>query len=828
MKEKIVNNVIKTGIILTGLLCGIAAFTECFSISYSMPVVFFFSINILLIFVLIYETEHRLLYYGICAVGFGIVGLCTFSYIRIGLLSIVNLLLQRYYQYFGTDVLYQYEIELFGRMRIESYHTFAICALMVVFIAIMLLFTWHRVYAVPHICFLIMVIGVPAALGELPSRGIMMGLILYGLCCMMARQTSSISKLGLLYILVFGTLGYVVALHWIQPQSYEINVSLAAVRKSVRDVLYSFDFDKLLKTAEMERLEFVADLEGTWASGGDSQGKLGSVDSIQFSNEPMLRLAVEQPANLYLKGFSANEYTGSDWKLQVGEQYEQLAQELSYDADLYAYKALSMPETVLYDILGDIESRKKISIWKTRQNKTDVLFYPYASRINMDLPKWDYYLLEDKEKSEKEILKDTQGKEQEYFAGRRYDYQLYTLGSILSMQGMSVKDKISAYLDEKTLNELNLYKEYVYDTCMQVPSGLQKLFQRLIPDAPHFNGEPESFVDCMSYVAFYLQDNTTYTLNPGRRKTSDFVKEFLTVKKRGYCTSYASTAALMLRYMGIPTRYATGYFVSKSEIEAGRYNTEMKKYIVDVKDTDAHAWTEVFLDPFGFVPIDVTPGYYYSSKEEESTSAQTQTTTQLTETTTSEEASGSEKLETTVNSETTGIETTKMEETKDTEEENTIDSDGNPTADEGWGTFFGYLVAGSLLLISLLVVVWISRMRKYAGGELQESQEETAEEPDVLQQRRKAMIASGECFLLELEQIGIIYKDGWMMDSTVLLARISELYGAFVTEQETKIFLELYQKAKYSAEFDKFSEEEYEKVVNYVDKCKNSLQSAEK
>ena len=75
----------------------------------------------------------------------------------------------------------------------------------------------------------------------------------------------------------------------------------------------------------------------------------------------------------------------------------------------------------------------------------------------------------------------------------------------------------------------------------------------------------------------------------------DFVNE----TKRGYCQHYAGAMALMLRLLGIPSRVAEGF-------TSGEYSADDKEWVV--KDTNAHAWVEVWFPDFGWIPFDPTPG----------------------------------------------------------------------------------------------------------------------------------------------------------------------------------------------------------------------------
>jgi hypothetical protein len=57
--------------------------------------------------------------------------------------------------------------------------------------------------------------------------------------------------------------------------------------------------------------------------------------------------------------------------------------------------------------------------------------------------------------------------------------------------------------------------------------------------------------------------------------------------------------ALMLRYLGIPSRVAAGF-------TSGRYDQEKREWVV--VDHDAHTWVEVWFRGFGWLPFDPTPG----------------------------------------------------------------------------------------------------------------------------------------------------------------------------------------------------------------------------
>ncbi|MEX0959470.1 MAG: DUF3488 and transglutaminase-like domain-containing protein [Burkholderiales bacterium] len=87
-----------------------------------------------------------------------------------------------------------------------------------------------------------------------------------------------------------------------------------------------------------------------------------------------------------------------------------------------------------------------------------------------------------------------------------------------------------------------------------------------------------------------------YTLAPPEL-TGDPVDQFLFETRSGFCEHYASSFAVLMRAAGIPTRIVTGYL-------GGEMNP-VDDYLV-VRQAEAHAWTEVWLEGAGWVRIDPT------------------------------------------------------------------------------------------------------------------------------------------------------------------------------------------------------------------------------
>jgi transglutaminase-like putative cysteine protease len=99
-------------------------------------------------------------------------------------------------------------------------------------------------------------------------------------------------------------------------------------------------------------------------------------------------------------------------------------------------------------------------------------------------------------------------------------------------------------------------------------------------------------------VLDWFRDNgLQYTLEPGPTSV-DSVDTVLFDTKRGFCGHFASSYAMLMRAVGIPARVVTGYL-------GGEYNPGASGYWI-VRQSDAHAWTEVWLEPGGWTRIDPT------------------------------------------------------------------------------------------------------------------------------------------------------------------------------------------------------------------------------
>ena len=107
---------------------------------------------------------------------------------------------------------------------------------------------------------------------------------------------------------------------------------------------------------------------------------------------------------------------------------------------------------------------------------------------------------------------------------------------------------------------------------------------------------PDDMEFLQAVLAMFTQQPFFYTLTPPKL-SDDSVDEFLFNTKRGFCGHYASAFAALARAAGIPARVVTGY-------QGGTLNPYGDYWIL--RQSDAHAWTEVWIEGRGWVRIDPT------------------------------------------------------------------------------------------------------------------------------------------------------------------------------------------------------------------------------
>jgi len=97
----------------------------------------------------------------------------------------------------------------------------------------------------------------------------------------------------------------------------------------------------------------------------------------------------------------------------------------------------------------------------------------------------------------------------------------------------------------------------------------------------------------------YLMTNFGYTLELPRVPPPDPLADFLFARKRGHCEYFASSMAIMLRTLGIPSRVVNGFRTTEFNDLTGNYV---------IRASSAHSWVEAYFPSYGWISFDPTPG----------------------------------------------------------------------------------------------------------------------------------------------------------------------------------------------------------------------------
>lgn len=102
----------------------------------------------------------------------------------------------------------------------------------------------------------------------------------------------------------------------------------------------------------------------------------------------------------------------------------------------------------------------------------------------------------------------------------------------------------------------------------------------------------------------HLQSRYGYTLQLPSTPPADPLANFLFERKQGHCEYFASSMAILLRELGIPSRIVNGF-------RTGEFNDLTGSYIIRARD--AHSWVEAWFPGQGWVAFDPTPASLYST-----------------------------------------------------------------------------------------------------------------------------------------------------------------------------------------------------------------------
>lgn len=296
------------------------------------------------------------------------------------------------------------------------------------------------------------------------------------------------------------------------------------------------------------------------------EGQLTDLPPRPVSGEAALEVTASQQEALYLRGFVGEAYTGSAWEPLDGQTLWENASLFYHLHENGFYAPAQIGQAYLE---AGVAASDSITV-KCLGACSAYAYAPYAvqgcdfSKSSLD------------------------------------DAAIYAENNTLSVK------YVSGGVPEWYALQQEIGQEAIdtYLSCAQGYEDFVNSHYRAIPDeaAAALNhqlaatGEAMTLSEIKATIRQYLTDHLrydeeVYTLCG----EEDFLAYTLERSGSGYSVHYATAAALMLRYFGVPARYVEGYFRPEGQ--------------TTLTQLDAHAWAEYYLAGVGWIPFETTPGY---------------------------------------------------------------------------------------------------------------------------------------------------------------------------------------------------------------------------
>ena len=451
-------------------------------------------------------------------------------------------------------------------------------------------------------------------------------------------------------ILTAGTLGVM------ELTGYQRSEELNKKRIEIKEAYLEFSYDDLVSSISNFTEIFGVTLDY------DTQ-KLGNVDHVTLKNTTDLEVTFSKKCSnaLYLKDYTGAVYGDNEWNVLKKSAYRK-ADGLFDEFDKLGIYPQDFPHIFSQYISPDSSD---ITIWIDPKRKKNKTYAPYGTNnygdmsyskdnnVSAENSKNSGYSYKFTEIEPWSISEEVYYPEEIYIASDSIRHssivEYCEKNDLISADGTVAVENALASVNSEILSSdtgllaasllENSYRSFVYDNYLQIPKNdqlaeVEKEFGSILASAEDAVTAEEK-LEVLNSLRDRVNELSEYTLSPGETPSNrDFVNYFLLENHKGYCIHYATSGVILARMAGIPARYATGYVLVGDDFSNAKQNPD-GTYTIKVKDERAHAWTEVYLDGFGWVPFEFTKGYSNTSinTAPETTTAQENTKQQSVTTT---------------------------------------------------------------------------------------------------------------------------------------------------------------------------------------------------
>lgn len=337
--------------------------------------------------------------------------------------------------------------------------------------------------------------------------------------------------------------------------------------------------------------------------------------TIQEEEKETLELYFDQAQEMHLRGFVGAEYDGESWYQLPGSDYTGRQEgmldwlESRQFCPAFAWAACRSAEGSSGDIPGDSQkdsSEDKTDYAETSDAQTVQVVNRGADRRYVYVPE----TVGTVNSADYKLNQDWQLLSGGFFGERKY--QFVNLPARTAQELPSAPDwlkKGETPEEEQYIQAEGVYRSFVYQYYLDVDETIKEEINQLFFSGKSWERkENVNLYDATQRIRVMLSALVKYV--PRTQEVpegQDFVTWLLEDHREGNAVHFATAAVLAYRTLGIPARYAEGYYVSGEM--ADRLQMEGADSC-QLTRKNGHAWAEIYIDGVGWTPVEVTPGFY--------------------------------------------------------------------------------------------------------------------------------------------------------------------------------------------------------------------------
>lgn len=310
-----------------------------------------------------------------------------------------------------------------------------------------------------------------------------------------------------------------------------------------------------------------------------------------------LKVTMEKPDSLYLRGYVGEKFTDGKWEsLAPTSHYNRI--DLTRWLKEWNFSNLNQLETVSR-LIGDhsedvTEARFDVEVEKA---SSKYIYMPYEMA--------DTHVEGTKNWGDSFLTGEGLTGKHDYgykVVSNKEDHWTDIVGKLFANAVES--DELKQYYRAESYNNVDIYKKYTSLSMGDVETLRNEIGEPGNQEKGHI-----SYKLAIEKINTYMKDKILYSEKGIKNKEGESLKGFFKSHK-GFDIHYASAATLMFRYYGIPARYVEGYIITPENKEKMKKGTSF-----EIPLKNAHAWTEIYIDAMGWVPIETVPKYQKLMKQ---------------------------------------------------------------------------------------------------------------------------------------------------------------------------------------------------------------------